>query len=116
MYLDSISFFNIRRLEEIKDEKYKIRYTDLPSTINDNVNGDSYSTKIQTIIDAIANISYSSNFDISNPQVDKTKNIIDIFGSDYEKLLTYDKVSSYDNLKNDIIQPLNSSIYIEAFK
>jgi hypothetical protein len=116
LYLDSISFFNIRRLEEIKDEKYKIRYTDLPSTINDNVNGDSYSTKIQTIIDAIANISYSSNFDISNPQVDKTKNIIDIFGSDYEKLLTYDKVSSYDNLKNDIIQPLNSSIYIEAFK
>jgi hypothetical protein len=117
LFLDSISFFNIRDLERIKNDKYKIRYTDLPSRINSDVDRDTYIIKIQTIIDSIANISYSSHFNISNPQVDTTKKITDIFGTGYEKLLTFDKVSSYDNINdNSISQPLNSSIYMEALK
>jgi len=110
-----IDFFKIAefRTERTKSINKKKEIEDgLPAQIL----GDSDILKVDTLLKAINNIDYNARLKIINPTRKANSSITSIFGSDYEKFFTYEKITNKDVVSNVIKPPLTTTIYIEALK
>ena len=123
-YLDSINFFNIAYLQ--KDMNTKKNYMDvvLPAMIiaeygtDDNIQN---ILKFITIINELksnrVNVNYGSHLPTTSPSIYKDITIDEIFGKNFDRLITKDKVKDYNALFNANLNtraPPTKKIYVEA--
>jgi hypothetical protein len=123
-YLDSINFFNIAYLQ--KDMNAKKDYMDivLPAIIvaeygtDENIkNINKFITIISELKSNRVNVNYGSHLPTTIPSIYKDITIDEIFGKNYERLITKDKVKDDNTLFNanlNIRAPLKKKIYVEA--
>jgi hypothetical protein len=123
-YLDSINFFNIAYLQ--KDMNAKKNYMDiiLPAIIvaeygtDENIkNINKFITIIDQLKSSRVNVNYSSQLPTTSPSIYNNITIDEIFGKNYERLITKDKVKDDNTLFNanlNIRAPLKKKIYVEA--
>jgi hypothetical protein len=123
-YLDSINFFNIANLQ--KDMNAKKDYMDiiLPAIIvaeygtDENIkNINKFITIIDQLKSSRVNVNYSSQLPTTSPSIYNNITIDEIFGKNYERLITKDKVKDDKTLFNanlNIRAPLTKKIYVEA--
>jgi hypothetical protein len=118
--LDSINFFNIKALRLDRDIKLKYKDIDLPAIITANYGTDSIIINIINIITIINKlksnnnaVNYSSYLPTAIRSIYKDATIDEIFGKNYERLVTKERVSNYSEISNTTtIRP--KKIYVEA--
>lgn len=123
-YLDSINFFNIANLQ--KDMNTKKNYMDvvLPGMIiaeygtDDNIqNILKFITTINELKSNRVNVNYGSHLPTTTPSIYKDITIDEIFGKNFDRLITKDKVKDYNALFNANLNtraPPTKKIYVEA--
>ena len=123
-YLDSINFFNIANLQT--DMKTKKNYMDvvLPAMIiaeygtDDNIqNILKFITTINELKSNRVNVNYNFHLPTTSPSIYKDITIDEIFGKNFDRLITKDKVKDYNALFNANLNtraPLTKKIYVEA--
>jgi hypothetical protein len=121
-YLDTINFFNINALEAIRVAKKNYRDYELPAIIAANYVSDTNIININRVINTIDRLKSNNNANnyssISHLPTDarslyKDATIDEIFGKNYERLVTKERVSNYSEISNTTtIRP--KKIYVEA--
>jgi len=121
-YLDTINFFNINALEAIRVAKKNYRDYELPAIIAANYVSDTNIININRVINTIDRLksnnnanNYSSSLYLptGTRSIYKDATIDEIFGKNYERLVTKERVSNYSEISNTTtIRP--KKIYVEA--
>ena len=121
-YLDNINFFNINALELIRVAKKNYRDYGLPAIIEADYVSDTNIKNINSIINTIdslksnnktINYSSSSHLPTELRSIYKNITIDEIFGKNYERLITKERVNNYEEISNTkTIRP--KIIYVEA--
>ena len=121
-YLHDIDFFNIKSYEKVKNDTYTYYYITLPNMIADTKRNDSeiintrlFITYINTLKSNNNANNYSSIFHLPTGvrSIYMGATIDEIFGKNYERLVTKERVSNYSEISNTTtIRP--KKIYVEA--
>jgi len=121
-YLDTINFFNINALEAIRVAKKNYRDYELPAIIAANYVSDTNIININRVINTIDtlksnnnanNYSSISHLPTGTRSIYLGATIEEIFGKNYERLVTKERVSNYSEISNTTtIRP--KKIYVEA--
>jgi len=121
-YLDTINFFNINALNDIQVAKKKYRDYQLPAKIEADYINDTNIKNINSVINTIDrlkgtnplnNYSSSSELPTGTREIYKNITIDEIFGKNYERLVTKERVSNYSEISDTkTIRP--KKIYVEA--
>ena len=121
---NGIDFFNIKKFynDEATARDYKDRI--LPNEIEDTKRKDTAIINMNTIIGYInnlkgnnANVNYGSHLPTTSPSIYKDITIDEIFGKNFDRLITKDKVKDYNALFNANLNtraPPTKKIYVEA--
>jgi hypothetical protein len=122
IYLDTINFFNINALNDIQVAKKKYRDYELPAKIEADYSTDTNIKNINSVINTIDrlkgtnplnNYSSSSELPTGTREIYKNITIDEIFGKNYERLVTKERVSNYSEISDTkTIRP--KKIYVEA--
>jgi hypothetical protein len=121
-YLDTINFFNINALETIRVAKKNYRDYELPAIIAANYVSDTNIININRVINTIDrlksnnnanNYSSISHLPTGTRSIYMGATIDEIFGKNYERLVTKERVSNYSEISDTTtIRP--KKIYVEA--
>ena len=118
-YLDTINFFNIGALQTTRDAKLYYKNTTLPATTEARYGTDTRIINIKNIIKTIDDlksnnnaINYRKYLTTDTPTLYNEATITDIFGANYERLVTIDKINDISELSGNAKRPLK--IYVEA--
>jgi hypothetical protein len=121
---NDVDFFNIKKFynDEATARDYKDRI--LPKEIEDTKRKDTAIINMNTIIGYInslkgnnANVNYDSHLPTTSPSIYKDITIDEIFGKNFDRLITKDKVKDYNALFNANLNaraPPTKKIYVEA--
>ena len=123
-YLNDKDFFNIKKFYDDVLEKERYKNIVLPQMIRDTKKNDASIINIQSIIGYInrlkgtnANVNYASHLPTTSPSIYKDITIDEIFGKNFDRLITKDKVKDYNALFNANLNtraPPTKKIYVEA--
>jgi hypothetical protein len=118
-YLDTINFFNIGALQINRKRKLDYKNITLPAIIEADYVSDSIIINIRKIIKTIDDlksnnnaINYRKYLTTDAPTLYKDATITDIFGNNYERLVTIDKLINISELSDNSIP--DKKIYVEA--
>jgi hypothetical protein len=119
-YLDSINFFNITALQTDRTIKFDFMNKGLPDIIRANYLTDPTIINIRSIIKIIddlkssnPSINYTSHLPTITRSIYNNATIDEIFGKNYERLITKERVSNYNEISDTkTIRP--KKIYVEA--
>ena len=123
-YFSNEDFFNLIAFERTLNSSATYKNITLPNRIEDTKQKDTNIVNMQTIIGNIdrlrsnnSNVNYNSHLPTSNPSIYKEITIDEIFGKNFDRLITKDKVKDYNALFNANLNtraPLTKKIYVEA--
>jgi hypothetical protein len=119
-YLNDQDFFNIKKYDDEVKRTFEYKMSILPAIIEKFKTDDSNIIYINSIIATIDRlkggnntINYNSHLPTSIRSIYNDATIIDIFGKNYERLVTKERVSNYSEISNTTtIRP--KKIYVEA--
>ena len=125
VHLDTINFFNINALKDESKRTKDYMDTGLDAIIRATyatdasiININSFVNKINSLKSSNNRINYVSELPTTSPSIYKDITIDEIFGKNFDRLITKDKVKDYNALFNANLNtraPPTKKIYVEAF-